>query len=58
MLLKHVDYDNSNITRTPDIHWCPSVGLMLCQRRRRWSKFNPTLVQRLVFAGKMGEQSE
>ena len=28
-----------------------NVGLMLGQRRRRWANINPTLVQRLVFAG-------
>ena len=29
----------------------PNVGLMLDQRPRRWSNINPTLGERLVFAG-------
>ena len=32
-------------------HW-PNVGLMLVQRRRRWTNINPTLGQYLVFAGR------
>ena len=31
-------------------HW-PNVGLLLGQRRRRWANSNPTLGQRLMFAG-------
>ena len=29
---------------------CNNVGLMLGQRRRRWSNFKPTLFQIVVFA--------
>ena len=29
----------------------PNVGLLLVQRRRRWANSNPTLGQRLIFAG-------
>ena len=31
---------------------CINVGLMLVQRRRRWTNIKPTLDQRLVFAGR------
>ena len=29
----------------------PKVGLMMAQRRRRWANSEPTLGERLVFAG-------
>ena len=29
----------------------PNAGVMLDQRRRRWANINPTLGQRLLFAG-------
>ena len=29
----------------------PNVGLLLCQRRRRWLNSEPTLGQRFMFAG-------
>ena len=31
---------------------CCEVGLALVQRRRRWTNVKPTLIQRLVSAGK------
>ena len=30
----------------------PDVGLLLGQRRTRWTNVKPTLVRRLMFAGK------
>ena len=35
-------------------HW-NNVGLMLSQRRRRWANIEPTVFQRVVFAGLVGQ---
>ena len=34
---------------------CPTVVLMLAQRRRRWANISTTVGQRLVFAGQSGQ---